>query len=317
MRTSESYGRDALRLIVWYPLRWLLTLLPIKPAIFVLRSLGNIHYSVAKRKRQTLLKNLLLTGATKDTKEAQKQTRIYFQNHYLDQLFPIIFPKFNAQNIDNYVSIKGISNLDKALQHQKGILLIHGHFGPVHLPLLTLALKGYAMKQIGNPSSKGLSWIGLHVAFRLRMFYEALIPAEIIKATSFLRPVFNALRQNQIIMTTGDGSGTEVTYGKHAQFTFLGQPVSLPLGPAILARKTEATLLPLFIIPSETTAFSFTIGKPIISDLSGEQGVLDCTDHFNRQFEKLIHTTPGFWHFLDRFSPGQLIDTIQESEKSS
>jgi len=310
MKTSESYSRDVLRLIVWYPLRWFLMIIPLRYGISVLYGLGNIHYSVAKKKRQQLTKNLLLICANLDTTEIEKQVLMYFQNHYLDQLFPIIFPKFNAQNIDKYVTINGFSYLEKALKRQNGILLVHGHFGPAHLPLLTLALKGYTMKQIGNPSSKGLSWIGLNVAFRLRMFYESRIPAEIIKANTFLRPVFNALKQNQIIMTTGDGSGSEDKYGQHQQFNFFGQTVSLPLGPAILAHKTEATLLPLFITPGKTTPFSFTIGKPISSNLPGHQGILDCTSQFSRQFEKVIQENPGFWHFLDRFCPGQYIDKI-------
>ncbi|MCI5167370.1 MAG: lauroyl acyltransferase, partial [Candidatus Electrothrix sp. GM3_4] len=245
----------------------------------------------------------------------EKNIRLYFQNHYQDQLFPLVFPQFNKENIADYVSFQGLSHLDKALAKEKGVVLVHGHFGPVHLPLVSLALMGYPMKQIGNPSDKGLSWIGRHVAFRLRMHYESRIPADIIQAASFLRPIFQALRSNQIIMTTGDGSGTEEAFGKQECFQFLGQQVVLPLGPAILSRKTGASLLPLFILSGDQTLFTVIIEPEITSDLPGEQGVLDCTKKFLTRSEEYILASPGYMHFLDRFIPGLFIAAEQSEEE--
>jgi len=233
--------------------------------------------------------------------------RAYYQNHYVDQLFPIISSKFNTKNIDTYLSIHGLADLDRALQKGRGVILVHGHFGPVHLPLVALALKGYLMKQIGNPSDKGLSWVGRNVSFRLRMVYEGRMQAEIIRADSFLRPVFKALQQNTVIMTTGDGSGSKEQFGRQYQFTFLGQPVLLSLGPAILARKTGAPLLPLFIVPGEEKPFSLIIKQEIRSSLPGTEGIIESMSMFATLLEQHIRLFPGYMHFLDRFCPGQFI----------
>lgn len=306
MQTSESLSRDFLRLIVWYPLRWFLLAMPARVGIATLKLMGDLHYAVAKGKRQELVENLQRIGITE--KDYEKIIRAYFQNHYLDQLFTLIFPKFNSENITDYVTVYGLPNLDAALLKKKGVILVHGHFGPAHLPLVALALMGYPMKQIGNPSDRGLSWIGRHVAFRLRMLYENRIPAEIIKAGSFLRPIFTTLQQNHVIMTTGDGSGHEQKFGRHGQFTFLGQPVFLPLGPAILAQKTEASLLPLFIVPGKRTLFTIIIENEIVSTLPGEQGTLECTRIFATKMEHYIRSYPGYMHFLDRFRPGLLVE---------
>ncbi|WLE97603.1 MAG: lysophospholipid acyltransferase family protein [Candidatus Electrothrix communis] len=313
MQTGESPVRDILRLIVWYPLRWFLLAVSPKIALATLRFMGDLHYGAAKGKRRMLTENLQRMGIS-ETHHAEN-IRLYFRNHYQDQLFPLVFPKFNKENIVDYVSFQGLSHLDKALEKKKGVVLVHGHFGPVHLPLVSLALMGYPMKQIGNPSDKGLSWIGRHVAFRLRMQYEERIPADIIQAGSFLRPIFQALRSNQIIMTTGDGSGTEETFGKQACFQFLGQQAVLPLGPAILSQKTGASLLPLFILPGDQTLFTVIIESEITSDLPGEQGVHDCTRQFLVRLQEYIRTSPGYMHFLDRFVPGQFICAEQGEEK--
>jgi KDO2-lipid IV(A) lauroyltransferase len=312
MQTHESLGRDLLRLLVWYPLRWLLLLLPAKLGIAVLRSMGDLHYAAAGGKRRLLTKNLVLMGIP--ASQHQEIIRAYLRNHYVDQLFPIIFPKFHAGNIGKYLRVSGIEHLDAALQRGKGVVLVHGHFGPAHLPLTGLALMGYPLKQVGNPSDKGLSWIGRHVAFRLRMGYEKKMPAEIIKADTFLRPVFTALRQNQVIMITGDGSGTAEQFGKQHRFTFLGQQVLLPLGPAILARKTGAALLPLFILPGTEPPFTAIIGQEITSPLPDMAGVLECTNHFAALLEEHVRQQPGWMHFLDRFCPGQFL--LAEAENS-
>lgn len=314
MQTGENPGRDLLRLIVWYPLRLLIRALPPSGGMTILKWMGDLHCSVASGKRQLLTENLQRIDLHPELSEEkyQKIIHIYFQNHYLDQLFPLIFPKFNAENISDYVTISGLANLDAALRRNKGVILIHGHFGPVHLPLIALALMGYPMKQIGNPSDKGLSWIGRKVAFRLRMSYEQRMPADIIKADSFLRPIFATLGKNQVIMTTGDGSGNNQKFGKQHRFTFLGHPVDLPLGPALLAQKTGAPLLPLFIMPGKEAAYNVIIENEIVSNLSGEQSVIECTRVFADKLEQYIRSNPGYMHFLDRFSPGLLIETDEQ-----
>lgn len=312
MQTHESLGRDVLRLIVWYPLRWLLLLLPARNGLGLLRRMGDLHYAAAKGKQRRLAENLRRMAIPEQ--QHQCVIRAYCQNHYVDQLFPIVFPKFNPENIGRHLTVSGLAHLDAALQRNKGVVLVHGHCGPAHLPLIGLALMGYPMKQIGNPSDKGLSWTGRHVAFRLRMAYEGRIPAEIIKTDAFLRPVFTALRQNQVIMITGDGSGTEEQFGRQHQFTFLGQPVLLPLGPAILARKTGAALLPLFLLPGKDIPFAAIIEEEIVSSLPGIEGLLECTGIFAARLEHYIRLHPGYMHFLDRFRPGQFI--LQDSRSS-
>jgi len=305
MRTAESPARDLLRLMVWYPLRWLLCVLPPERALGALHWMGDLHCALAPGKRRLLADNLVRIGMPQDN--YPQIIRNFFQTHYVDQLFILIFPKINPGNISHFVKFDGLANLDGARKKGKGVILVHAHFGPNHLPLVALSHMGYPMKQIGNPSDHGLSWIGRHVAFRQRMRYEQRIPAEIIPASTFLRPVFIALRENKVIMTTGDGSGNERVFGKHHLFSFLGQSVLFPLGPAILARKTGAALLPLFIEPGKSPPFTVIIGNEISVAQEGETGLVAGMEQFLRRLEQYILKHPGSMHFLDRFRPGQMV----------
>lgn len=307
MIVKEGVFRDILRLFVWFPLRWLILLLPVSWGIALLRTMGDVHYSFSRGKRGLLRDNLSrLKGYSAAGDE--KPIREYFRNHYIDHLLIFILPMFGAKEIEKFIEIEGLESLDKALEKGKGVLLIHGHFGPVHLPLAVLARLGYRMKQIGFPSDEGLSWVGRNVAFRLRLKYENKIPAEIIKADSFLRPAFKWLDENGVIMITGDGTGTETRIGKHKVFNFFGQPVMFPLGPAILGQKTGAEILTVVILPGEKKLFKIIIGKSITTDYSGDDGIQDRTQQFIKRLEGYINRYPGYMHFLDRFCPGELIE---------
>ena len=311
MQVRESIFRDVLRLVVWYPLRWIITFIPVKRGIALLSAFGDIHFSLSRGGKTLLLNNLAFlqndkpegTGASRAA-----SIREYFRNHYVDHLLIFVIPKFGLRETEQYVEIDGLEHLDEALKRGKGVVLVHAHFGPVHLPLVVLARLGYRMKQIGLPSDDGLSWIGRNVAFRLRLHYEAKIPAEIIMADGFLRSAFRWLHDNGVIMITGDGSGTEKRMGRHEIFSFFGRKVLFPLGPAILADKTGATILPMFIVPGERKQYRIVIERPLTSSAKGEERINAVTGQFIERMEYYVSRFPGWMHFLDRFTVGKMIE---------
>lgn len=305
MEVRESIPRDILRLIVWFPLRWIISASPVSLGIAVMRLLGDVHHALSGGGKALLGKNLArMRGVSIDRGEAVRE---YFRNHYIDRLLIFIFPRLDAGRVRRLVDIEGLENLDNALRGGRGVVLVHGHFGPVHLPLVALARLGYRMKQIGLPSDEGLSWIGRNVAFRLRLRYESMMGAEIIMADSFLRKAFKWLNGNGVIMITGDGSGTGTRVGRHRAFEFLGHPVLFPVGPALLAEKNGSALIPLFIVPGEGKPYKIIIERPITSRLEGGEKAEDSTRQFVERLERYVSRYPGYMHFLDRYAPGMLI----------
>lgn len=270
--------------------------------------MGDVHYAAARGRKKLLLDNLARIHGTMDAREANRVVRDYFRNHYLDHLLIFIFPKFGLREAERFVEMDGLEHLNAALRLGKGAVLVHGHFGPVHLPLVVLARLGYRMKQIGLPSDEGLSWIGRNVSFRLRMRYEAKIPAEILMADGFLRSAFRWLNGNGVLMITGDGSGTEKKIGKHEIFGFFGHPVFFPLGPAILAEKTGAMILPMFIVPGTRKMFRIVIESPLNPGGLGDGKIKSVAGQFVGRLEHYVSLFPGQMHFLDRFSAGKLIE---------
>ncbi len=314
MMVRESLVRDVLRLLVWYPLRWLVSFAPVGFGLAVFRLMGDAHYLLSRGKRELLGRNLDVLWRDPALRAQCRQAnpvRAYLRNHYTDSLFIFLFPRFQASVVERLVEFQGLEHLEAALAAGRGAILLHGHFGPVHLPLVCLARMGFPMKQIGLPSDEGLSWVGKHVAFRLRMQYEAKIPAQIIHARAFMRPVLTWLGQNGALMITGDGSGTPDRIGVHERLRFCGHPVMFPVGPARLAQKTGAALLPMFVLPGTTRRWTVCI-EPALA--TGEdQTPAAIMQAFLQRYESHVARYPGHMHFLDRFTPGALIEIEPEA----
>ena len=318
MIVSESIARDCLRLVVWYPLRWIILLVPVPWGMAILRLLGDIHYGVSHRKRAQLTENYRRLIPNPDSSESGRTNyviREYFRNHYIDHLMLFIFPKMGQLEIEKHIEFEGLNYLNQALATNRGVILVHGHYGPVHLPLVCLSRIGYPMMQIGMPSDEGLSRIGKSVAFRLRMKYEAQLSADIINARSFLRPVIRWLKQNGVVMVTGDGSGVAGRVGRYDIFSFFDHRVSFPLGPALLSQKAGSMLLPLFIVPGNKKMYRIVIEPPINDD--GENtDIHEIVQKFIWRLEEYVNQWPGYMHFLDRFEVGQLIENKSQHSRN-
>lgn len=300
MRVQESVMRDIARLLFWYPGRWALVLLPASTGLFVLRRLGDLHRLIGKRKATALKRGIDLARTFYASEGAQWDNALKdaFRNHYVDRFVMFIAPKITRDFLAQHIRIQGLEHLEAALSKGNGAVVVIGHFGPVHLPLISLAVLGYSVQQIGMPSDRGLSWIGRNVAFRLRLRYEAKIPAPIILANKTMRPILEGLRKNNVVMITGDGTGTEEHFGRQEKCRFLGRYMAFPTGPGRLCEKTGASLLPMFILPDESKSFQLLIEEPILPDSAGTyEGAACC---FAARLERRVGQFPGYMHFLDR-----------------
>jgi lauroyl/myristoyl acyltransferase len=308
MLTNENVFRDIARLIVWYPVRWMISFLPVRYAFPIFRLFGNIHYWVSPGKRKTVMNNLtILSKNNGGPDRLKKWTYEYLQTHYINQLIIFLFPRLNQKNIHHIHSFSGLNWLGTELSAGNPVILLHAHFGPVHLPLFHLGAIGYRIKQIGYlRKPKEITLIGDKVSFRLRERYERMIPAEIIQANRFLGEAFRHLRSGGILMMTGDGTGGSEFIGDFKQVPFLGCTKLFPAGPVKLARKTGATILPMFTIRESRVNRYLTIIEPPVfrgstEVLSSEAPVIT---HFAKIFESYIHRQPYHWHFWDEFSTG-------------
>jgi KDO2-lipid IV(A) lauroyltransferase len=134
-----------------------------------------------------------------------------------------------------------------------------------------------------------------------------MIPCEIIQADRFLSAAFEHVRKNGILMMTGDGTGRGESIGRFAEFTLLGRKKPFPLGPARLALKTGASIIPMFTVKEEEgIRFVTRLEEPIVSAAqSSTTGEEEITARFVQAFEAHLKKYPCHWHFWDEFPGSQ------------
>ena len=166
MIVKESILRDILRLFIWFPYRWFIYIIPVKTALSFFKLMGLIHFLVNRSKKKLLKENIPESIQSKFS--LNRIILKYMQTHYLDRMCVFLFPKLNAKRIQSIVRIDGLEHIDKALEKQKGVILIHSHFGPAQFSLFALAHQGYKMNQLGLRSDENISKIGkLQLKIRL------------------------------------------------------------------------------------------------------------------------------------------------------
>lgn len=302
MRVNEGLGRDILRLIIWYPFRWMIIISPVRISFVLMKLMGDIHFFLSNGKKKLLADNLsLLRGFGSRDLKIDEIIRRYFENHYIDRLHIFLYPRFNTKVVDKYFRIEGLHILEQELLKGKGCILLQGHFGPIQIPLYVLASKGYNIKQIGHlVMPENLSYIGEMVSYRLRKKYEARIPAEIMSAKSFLKKAYKFLKENNLIMMTGDGAAFGQFIGKHLQVPFLGRQVLFPVGAIDLSQRTGSPIIPLFIVRESTFRFTIVIEKPLALDfMEGKADLEKGVEKFAGIFEKYVKKYPCHWHLWD------------------
>jgi KDO2-lipid IV(A) lauroyltransferase len=305
MRVFESPLRDLSRLAVWYPVRWVAGALPIPWAFRMFAAMGDCHAIAGGRTKRAVAqaaREIFDLGP----QATRKLVSRYFENHYVDRLHIFLYPRLvQGDRVGACVRFENLELLDRTVATGRGALLVQPHFGPVQLTLLALARRGHRPVQIGNPSDKGLSRVGRAVAYRLRLRYEAMIPAPIVPADGYLGNTFRHLRDGGVVLTTGDGAGGGVFLGEHRSFTFLGRDRLFPLGPASLALRTGAAFLPTFILPEGHGRYRVVFEPPVEpGGTDRRQESLRMTESFVATMERYVRRYPCCWHFLDELAAG-------------
>ena len=112
------------------------------------------------------------------------------------------------------------------------------------------------------------------------------------QAERFLRPILNALKNNEILCIAFDGrDGT-----KWEPVDFLGRKAMLSTGPFSLARKTGATIIPTFVIrdadDTHTLIFETAFDMPKAERQDMEKASASDTCRYAEFFSNYVYKYP-------------------------
>ncbi len=226
-------------LIRYYAYRFLGTVMPHMPprlgyALF--SRIGQLAYATSSTARKNVYDNLHhVLGREVDPVRIEEVARQVFQNqarNYYD-LFRVA--SLSTDQLKRLVTLNGLEDIDQALSAGKGVIVAAAHLGSPDIVMQRFALQGYPMLGVAE-----------HLQPEKLYKYVASVRASkgmrVISTDSFLRPLFRALRNNEILGLAVD----RIEAKTGTLIEFFGAPALLPDWHVRLALRTGAKLVPAF-----------------------------------------------------------------------
>ena len=322
MIIRDSIPRDMAKLVAWYPLRWCVTASPWRLAYFFGEAVGLVDSLILRGRPERIAANLLaIYGGHMTKAEARRIARRNIQRHYIEHMEFYKYATLTVTNLSRHIRFEGLKNLETALKVGRGAILVHMHYGCKQFPLVALGIMGYDVSQIGyrDANAEDHSWVHKNVHLRIRLRIENQFMVKHVHVGTSLRPAYETLKRNGILMITGDGIGGIRGAGEnYISLPFLGRNMLFPPGPARMARTAGAALLPLFCVQQPDFTHRAIIEAPIACQLTDNRNadVRQSTAEYARVFETYINRHPEHWMFWEEFQEGSLIPKAGSREGS-
>ncbi len=258
---------------------------------------GLLYYRLDERRRAALRDNLrqvLGPEATRADVErvVRKGFRLY--GRYWAEAFRL--EDLSGEEVQRRWSIQGREHLDDSLAKGKGAIFATPHIGNWDAGATWLVTEGYQLTTIVE-RLKPVELFDRFVEYRRALGME-ILPLD--DGSESMRGVLRALRAGRLVALVCDRDLT----GHGLRVDMFGAPAALPGGPASLALKTGAALLPCAVFQDPKAGhWTGFVRPPIRLEPTGDQRVdtLALTQRLATEFEHLIAAAPEQWHVLSRY----------------
>lgn len=189
------------------------------------------------------------------------------------------------------IALQGEEHLKRAAEKGKGIVALSAHLGNFALIGARLVAAGYPCSVVvKQPRDQGFA--------RLIDHYRKRVGVKTISAKprrESVRQILGALRQNEVVLLITD----EFKSGR-VKVEFLGRTSHAPRGPATLALRTGAAVLPMFMVREPRDGLTLHIGSEVDLITTGDlpENVAANTALFSRHLEMMVRRFPEQWNWL-------------------
>ena len=272
----------------------LVNLLPEGFALWCGKDLGSIFYYLDWDRRKVALENLHVAfGAEKTKKELVAIARRTFENLGMMAVEFFRIPRMDVESFKKRVKIEGLEEALKLFEKGKGILLVLSHFGNWEMMGIMSKLIGNPIMVLAKPMKKNK---------RIDRFITDIRSAaglEVVSSIKASRTVIKALSRNRVVGILIDQRAKR-SEGIWADF--FGKKAPTTPGLAVLAMKTGAPVVPVFMVRDGLGKHRLIIQEPLELVYTGDikKDVEANTQMFNRTLESMIRQYPDQWFWVHR-----------------
>lgn len=258
------------------------------------RRLAFLGYLLAAKQRKIALASLNLAfGRDKTPEEIKEIARECFVSMAKSGV-ELVFFMDKTEVVRKRFHIVGKENLESALAKGKGVILVSAHFGNFPLMLGRLSLEGYKTGGIMRPMKDRRTeklFLKERARFGVKTIYS--IPRrECVVAT------IRSLRDNELIFIPLDQN-----FGTAGVFVdFFGVKAATATGPVVLARRTQAEIVPCFVVRQKDDTHKIIIEPALKLEegLDEEASILLSVQRITSVIESYIRKYPAEWGWIHR-----------------
>ena len=277
-----------LALAIVTPLGLALAWLPARVGLWVGARLGDLAWAALPRRRAVALENLTRAFPERPASELARVGRDSFRHLGMNFVESCVFYFRPPARLLSRVSIEGLSHFEAADAQGRGMLLLTAHYGNWELLAASHALARFPLSVVMRPLDSP-AFEPILERFRLRS------GVELITKRRALTDIVDALRRRRMVGILLDQNASR----REGVFVpFFGVPASTSKGMALIALRTGAPVLPVFIRRRPDGRHVVHAGAPVPVPSDGD--VVAFTRAFNEAIEAAIRRAPEQWFWLHR-----------------
>ncbi|MEA3427989.1 MAG: lysophospholipid acyltransferase family protein [Thermodesulfobacteriota bacterium] len=267
-----------------------LGLIPRRTAFKLGNFIGRILFLFDKKHRKIAIENLTRAfGHEKSSYEIKTLAKSVFKN--LSQiLFEIGWSlRLNSKDFNKHFRINGLSNFEAGFEKGKGVLFLTAHIGNWELLPVIGAMTGRNINILFRP----LDFLPLNTIF---INTRTRFGAKLIPTRRSMRRILSSLKKGEGIAILLDQN---VDWYEGVFVDFFGHRACTNKGMALLALKTEAPVVPVFLV-REGMGFKaeFCSEVPLIKTGDKTRDVEENTQQYNMIIEDFIRQYPDQWFWV-------------------
>lgn len=187
----------------------------------------------------------------------------------------------------------GSEHLDAALAKGAGVLLLSAHLGNFFLVGSRLAVEGYVVSVLVNPPKDG-RLAKLMDKYRLQVGQKTIHARPRQQA---LKELHDSMRRNELAVVIAD----EYRHGKGIEVPLFGRTVIARRGPATVALRTGAAIVPACMIRQPDGTLKLVVEPELELDRSGK-GAVQIKENMIRitqWLERTVRAHPEQWNWMN------------------